>query len=167
MLQLNSLFYKRLDMTTEILKSVEPTLYEEDYYLWVETTLKQLEKKDIDNLDWQHLAEEIEALGSEQRRKVESYLKQLLIHLLLYRYWETEKEYCQRGWQIEITNFRDELEFSFRSKTLYNYFLNCLEAVYIKARRQAIQKTGLPCEIFPEKCPFTPEDIFNSEYFPD
>ncbi|MEH2373034.1 DUF29 domain-containing protein [Nostoc sp.] len=154
-------------MTTEILKSVEPTLYEEDYYLWVETTLKQLENKDIANLDWQHLAEEIEALGIEQRRKVESYLKQLLIHLLLYRYWETEKEYFQRGWQIEITNFRDELEFYFRSKTLYNYFINCLDAVYLKARRQAIQKTGLPPEIFPEKCPFTPEDIFNSEYFPE
>ncbi|MEH2299616.1 MAG: DUF29 domain-containing protein [Nostoc sp.] len=153
-------------MTTEILKSVEPTLYEKDYYLWVETTLKQLENKDIENLDWQHLTEEIEALGIEQRRKVESYLKQLLIHLLLYRYWETEKEDCQRGWQIEITNFRDELEFSFRSKTLYNYSLNCLGAVYIKARRQAIQKTGLTAEIFPEQCPFTPEDIFNSEYLP-
>ncbi|MEH1871181.1 DUF29 domain-containing protein [Nostoc sp.] len=109
-------------MTTGILKSVEPTLYEEDYYLWVETTLKQLENKDIGNLDWQHLAEEIEALGIEQRRKVESYLKQLLIHLLLYRYWETQKEDCQRGWQIEITNFRDELEFYFRSKTLYILF---------------------------------------------
>lgn len=105
-------------------------------------------------------------MGIEQRRKVESYLKQLLIHLLLYRYWETEKEDCQRGWQIEITNFRDELEFYFRSKTLYNYSLNCLGAVYIKVRRQAIQKTGLTPEIFPEQCPFTPEDIFNSEYFP-
>ncbi|MEH2401162.1 DUF29 domain-containing protein [Nostoc sp.] len=153
-------------MTTEILKSVESTLYEKDYYLWVETTLKQLENKDIENLDWQHLTEEIEALGIEQRRKVESYLKKLLIHLLLYRYWETEKENCQRGWQIEITNFRDELEFYFRSKTLYNYSLNCLGVVYIKARRQAIQKTGLTPEIFPEQCPFTPEDIFNSEYFP-
>jgi hypothetical protein len=153
-------------MTTEISKSVEPTLYEEDYYLWVETTLKQLDNKDIDNLDWKHLTEEIEALGIEQRRKVESYLKQLLIHLLLYRYWESEKENSQRGWQVEITNFRDELEFSFRSKTLYNYSLKCLDAVYIKARRQVIQKTGLSPEIFPEQCPFTPEEIFNSEYFP-
>ncbi|WP_442949144.1 DUF29 family protein [Nostoc sp.] len=73
----------------------------------------------------------------------------------------------KRGWQIEITNFRDELEFSFRSKTLYNYSLNCLDAVYHKARKQAIQKTGLSPEIFPEQYPFTPEDIFNSEYFPE
>jgi hypothetical protein len=105
-------------------------------------------------------------LGIEQRRKVESYLKQLLIHLLLCCYWETEKETCQRGWQIEISNFRDELEFSFRSKTLYKYCLSCLEQVYTKARRQAMQKTGLPGEIFPKQCPFSLEDILNNEYFP-
>jgi Domain of unknown function DUF29 len=153
-------------MNTERITSVQSTLYEEDYYLWIETTLKKLQDKDIEHLDWQHLAEEVEALGIEERRRVESYLKQLLIHLLLYRYWETEKEYCQRGWQYEIMNFRDELEFSFRSKTLYNYFLNCLEPVYLKARRQAIQKTNLPPQIFPEQCPFTPEDILNSDYLP-
>ena len=153
--------------TKEIFTSIQPTLYEEDYYLWIEKTLKQLQNKDIESLDWQHLAEEIEALGIEQKRKVESYLKQLLIHLLLYRYWESEKEFCQRGWKNEISNFRDELEFSFRSKTLYNYFLTCLEAVYVKARKQAIQKTGLPSEIFPEQCPFTAGDILNSDYFPD
>lgn len=87
-------------MTTEIFQSVDTALYEEDYYLWVETTVQQLKNQDIENLDWQHLIAEIEALGIEQRRRVESYLKQLLIHLLLYRYWETEKGYCQRGWQI-------------------------------------------------------------------
>ncbi|MEA5621053.1 DUF29 domain-containing protein, partial [Cronbergia sp. UHCC 0137] len=101
------------------------------------------------------------------RRKVESYLKQLLIRLLLYRYWETEKEFCQRGWKNEISNFRDELEFSCRSKTLYNYFLHCLDSVYLKARKQAIQKTGLFSETFPEQCPFSPEDILNSDYFPE
>ncbi|MCC5659693.1 DUF29 domain-containing protein [Nostoc sp. XA010] len=37
----------------------------------------------------------------------------------------------------------------------------------MKARRQAIQKTALQPEIFPEKCPFTPEDIFNNQYFPE
>ena len=153
-------------MTTAISLPLQPKLYETDHYLWIETTLQQLENKDVNNLDWQHLVEEIEALGIEQRRKVESYLKQLLIHLLLYRYWETEKGSCQRGWNIEIANFRDELEFSFRSKTLYNYFLTCLEQVYAKSRRQAIQKTGLHPNVFPKQCPFSIKDILDDEYFP-
>jgi len=153
-------------MATTITLPLPSKLYEIDYYLWIESTLKQLENRDAENLDWQHLAEEIEALGIEQRRKVESYLKQLLIHLLLCRYWESEKANCQRGWHIEICNFRDELEFSFRSKTLYNYFLSCVQDVYIKARRQAIQKTGLNSEIFPKQCPFTLKDILNNDYLP-
>jgi hypothetical protein len=56
-------------MTIKALPSIQPNLYEEDYYLWIETTLKQIQNQDIENLDWQHLAEEIEALGIEQRRK--------------------------------------------------------------------------------------------------
>jgi hypothetical protein len=152
---------------TTTLRSLNPTLYQEDYYSWLEITLQQVKDQNAENLDWQHLAEEIEALGSEQRRAVESYLKHLLIHLLLYRYWETEKHYCQRGWKLEITNFRDELEFYLRSKTLHNYFLKSLDSVYLKARRQAIQKTNLSPENFPKQCPFSPEDILDSDYFPD
>ncbi|WP_416233622.1 DUF29 family protein, partial [Cronbergia sp. UHCC 0137] len=56
-------------MTKQIFPSIESHLYEEDYYLWIETTHKQLQNKDIENLDWQHLTEEIKALGIEQRRK--------------------------------------------------------------------------------------------------
>lgn len=142
------------------------SLYEQDYALWIETTVEQLRKRDIAHLDWGHLTEEIEALGNEQRRKVESYLKQLLIHLLLYRYWEQERPYCASGWENEIDNFRDELEFLLRSKTLYNYCLQQVDNVYSKARRQAIKKTNLSPEIFPAQCPFKLEEILNPDYLP-
>lgn len=142
------------------------TLYDQDYYLWLEITLKQLKEGNLEQLDWDHLTEEIEALGNEQRRKVESYLKQLLIHLLLYKYWQSEKVYCPNGWENEIDNFRDELEFLLRSTTLYNYFLEKLDLVYPKARKQVIKKTGLDADIFPQQCPFTPEEILNSDYLP-
>ncbi len=153
-------------MTSVISPREQQELYEQDYYLWIEKTVEQIASQDFQHLDWQHIQEEIEALGIEQRRKVESYLKQLLIHLLLCRYWETEKERCQRGWYIEIANFRDELEFSFRSKTLYNYFLTCIDKVYAKARRQAIRKTELPATLLPEQCPFTVEEILDDEFLP-
>lgn len=143
------------------------TLYEKDYYLWLQMTLEQLKQRKIEDLDWPHLIEEIEALGNEERRKVESYLKQLLIHLLLYRYWESERLYCSRGWENEIDNFRDELEFLLRSKILYNYFLQQLETVYQKARRQAIKKTNLLEDNFPVICPFSPEEILEPDYLPN
>jgi hypothetical protein len=44
--------------------------------------------------------------------------------------------------------------------------LTCLEQVYAKARRSAIQKTGLDPSIFPKQCPFSIENILDDEYLP-
>ena len=140
-------------------------LYQEDYSLWIEQTTQQLREQNADSLDWQHLAEEIEDLGKELKHKVDSYLKQLLIHLLLYQYWTEEKERCGIGWRIEINNFRDELEWLFESKNLYNYFLTRIDLIYTKARRQAILKTQLNEQTFPKICPFSVEQILTDELF--
>ncbi|MFM6071925.1 MAG: DUF29 family protein, partial [Dolichospermum sp.] len=80
-------------------------IYEQDYPEWLDITLNQLQNRDLENVDWEHLIEEITALGNEQRRKVESYLLRLLIHLLLYNYWSSEKHCSGRGWEKEIDNF--------------------------------------------------------------
>lgn len=76
-------------MTTTLKQEIEK-LYEQDSILWLDETLKQLQERKVENLDWEHLIEEIEAWGSEQKHKLESYLKQLLKHLLLYQYWQYE-----------------------------------------------------------------------------
>jgi hypothetical protein len=127
-------------------------LYEQDYPAWLEETAKQLRQRQTDVLDWEHLREEIEALGNEQRHKVDSYLLKLLIHLLLYQYWPEERERCARGWQDEIGNFRVELELLLESKTLYNYFLTRIAVIYPKAVKRVRQKSQLPAAIFAESC---------------
>lgn len=149
--------------TSEEIKS----LYEQDFLLWTEKTVEQLQTKDITHLDWENLIEEIKSLGNEEKRKVYSYLKQLLLHLLLYQSWLTELEFCRRGWRTEITNFRDELEDLFQSKTLYNYFLQRVQEVYKKSRRLALEKTGLTAKTFPQECPYTIEQILDFDFFPD
>ncbi len=52
-------------------------LYEQDYPAWLEETAKQLRQRQTDVLDWEHLGEEIEALGNEQRHKVRSLICRL------------------------------------------------------------------------------------------
>ncbi len=153
-------------MQTDIKSSLKQ-LYEEDFVLWVDQTVEQLKNKDVKNLDWEHLIEEIEAFGNEQRRKVRSYLKQLFIHLLLYAYWVSEKERCAKGWRDEIDNFRDELEDLLESKILYNYYQQEFDRMYQKARLRAIQKTSLSSSVFPKDCPFTSEQVLNFEFFPE
>ena len=141
-------------------------LYEQDYPAWLEETAKQLRQRQTDVLDWEHLGEEIEALGNEQRHKVDSYLLKLLIHLLLYQYWPEERERCARGWQDEIGNFRVELELLLESKTLYNYFLTRIAVIYPKAVKRVRQKSQLPAAIFAESCPYSPEQILDSDFLP-
>ena len=141
-------------------------IYEQDYPEWLDITLNQLQNQDLENIDWEHLIEEITALGSEQRRKVESYLLQLIKHLLLYQYWETEKSYCAKGWREEIDNFRCELDLLLESKVLYNYCEKVLDKIYSKARSNAIRKSELSPTIFPETCPYLLTEILNPDWLP-
>ena len=140
------------------------SLYEQDYVEWLDVTLEQLQNRDLKHLDWKNLIEEVEALGSEQRHKVESYLIQLLKYLLLYQYWESEKSYCARDWLEEIDNLRNEIEILLRSKTLYNHLVSILETSYQRARRSAKTKSDL--NIFPVTCPYSMEQILDPDWFP-
>lgn len=140
-------------------------LYGEDYVLWLERTARQLRERDTENLDWQNLAEEIEELGRSQKNAVESYLRQLLKHLLLYQYWTAQRDYCGDGWREEIDNFRCELEILLRSRTLYHHAASIFETTYQKARNSAVIKTKL--DLFPKECPYTLEQALDVEYFPD
>ncbi|MFM7383212.1 MAG: DUF29 domain-containing protein, partial [Microcystaceae cyanobacterium] len=129
-------------------------------------TLHQLQQRDISQLDWEHLTEEIEALGREQRHKVESYLLRLLIHLLLYEYWVGERSWSGGGGRKEIDNFRLELDLLLESKVLYNYVSTIFEKDYQKARKSAIRKSQLLPDVFPLTCPYTLEQILDPDWLP-
>mgnify|MGYP006428971065 CR=1 FL=1 len=152
-------------MLTESVQQLK-RLYEEDFVLWLEQMTALIRRGELNHLDWEHLLEELESLGNEQRRKVESYLLRLLIHLLLYQYWSTERAWCAKGWEREIDNFRIELESLFESKTLYNHGLDKLELTYQKARLKAIQKSQLPAETFPKTCPFSIKQLLDFGFLP-
>jgi len=126
-------------------------IYEQDYAEWLEITLRHLESRSLESIDWEHLTEEIAALGNEQRHKVESYLRQLIKHLLLYQYWESKKSYCAKCWIEEIDNFRSELDLLLESKVLYNYSTKILDKAYQKAKNVAIRKSQLSAQVFPER----------------
>ena len=142
-------------------------LYEQDYVAWLHLTLTQLKQQDFSNLDWVNLIEEIDALGREQRHKVESYLLRLLIHLLLYQYWDVERIWSAKGWEKEIDNFRLELDSLLESQVLFNHFLSILEKRYTKARQLAIKKSNLSSTVFPEICPYSSEQILDFGWLPN
>jgi hypothetical protein len=139
-------------------------IYDQDYYLWLEKTTELLKAGKLNQLDWEHLIEEIENLGRSEKRAVVSLLKQLIKHLLLYNYWLTERQWSGRGWLEEISNFRFELLQYLDSKTLRNYAEQELSSIYTRARKEAILKSNIAD--IPVNCPYSLEQILNEQFIP-
>ena len=78
-------------MVAELIKNKQD-LYDTDYNLWVLETVKKLEKRDLDSLDWDNLIEEVLDLSRRDKRKLESLLMRLIEHLLILKYWDLERE---------------------------------------------------------------------------
>jgi len=149
------------------LKTQIKNLYDTDYNLWVLETVKQLENRDLDSLDWDNLIEEVLDLSKRDKRKIESLLMRLIEHLLILQYWDWENERNRGHWQREIFNFRlqimAELEDSPSLKNyLHSKFINC----YQKGCKLASQHSQLPLNTFPEK-PIAPlEQILDENWLP-
>ncbi|MEY3222516.1 MAG: hypothetical protein RLZZ203_1372 [Cyanobacteriota bacterium] len=85
-----------------------PSLYDQDILLWVEDTVTKLKTRDFESLDIENLIEEVEALGTSQKRELLSRLIVLLEHLLKRLYVDSPYDY--NGWERTIRNQRTELD---------------------------------------------------------
>lgn len=131
------------------------TIYDEDFALWIEETVKHLKSREFSLIDLENLIEEVESLGKSQRKTVRSYLLQLLEHLLKRRYVLMFD--CYRGWEIEIRNFRQKLKFELEeSPSLKNFILEIFAQTYEIALENV--KDSYSDADFPDLCPF-PNDI--------
>lgn len=140
-------------------------LYELDYLAWYETTIEQLKNNQLKELDLETLTEVLENLVRDTKKSGESYLKQIIIHLLLIEYWDSEK-INHRHWASEIDNFRGELEIDLTTN-LRKYLGKKLETIYQKAVKNVCLKTGLKKTTFPNNCPYTLEQLLDDNWFPD
>ena len=71
---------------TDLNNTIKPSLYDQDYYLWITETAQLLREKDFNQVDLDNLIEEIESMGRSEKKAVRSNLRILLMHLLKYKY---------------------------------------------------------------------------------
>ncbi|MBE9237295.1 DUF29 domain-containing protein [Anabaena aphanizomenioides LEGE 00250] len=148
-------------MATPQLKSTTKTnLYEQDFYLWIETTAQQLRKGDFTEVDLGNLIEEIESMGRSEKRELKSRLIVLLMHLLK---WHYQPEKRSASWQSTITEQRICLEELLEdSPSLQPLFTELFADCYNKARLKASQETGIKLNFFPQESPFSLDEVMNS-----
>ena len=83
-------------------------LYERDVLAWSEqqaTLLRRLARGErVNDLDWEHVAEEIEDVGLSELHAVHSFLTQILVHLMTLRGWPGSG--ARFHWRGEIVAFQ-------------------------------------------------------------
>ncbi|MEI6445030.1 MAG: DUF29 domain-containing protein [Nostocales cyanobacterium ELA583] len=142
-----------------------PFLYDEDFNLWVESTIELLQQKRFDELDIKNLISEVETMGNNDKKSVKSNLRILLMHLLK---WQYQPDKRTNSWRTTIKEHRNRLEDDFaNSPSLNNYFLEIFDECYQKARDLASSKTGLSLTVFPVQCPFDIHLVIKSDFFPN
>lgn len=128
--------------------------YDQDFFQWTIQQSQALRDRNLQALDWDNLREEIESLGKEELRAVESYLKQLIAHRFKLQY--VDDPYCRRGWQKEINNFQDEIEDRL-TKSLKARI--DLDKVYTRAKRDILMDYPELKEKLPENCPYFLDEL--------
>ena len=136
-------------------------LYDRDFNLWIEQMANVFRNKDISNMDWNNLLEEIEDMGKSEKRSLESYLERLIEHILKLQYWEAEKARNYKHWQVEVVNFRNRIfRLLDRSPSLKNY----MKQVYPRIFEDAVSAQQIEFTI-PQDNFIELEKILEKDYF--
>lgn len=140
------------------------SLYEQDFYLWLQTNINLLKEGKFTEIDLENLLEELESMGRSDKNALKSNLKILLMHLLKYKY---QPEKRTNSWRYTIIEHRQRLRDTFKtSPSLYRFFEEIFNESYQDARELAAAQTGLSIKIFPPESPFTVEEVLNADFLP-
>ncbi len=139
-------------------------LYDNEYDQWLTEMVKLLKNRDLENLDYENLIEELEDLGRSEKNAVKSLLLQIIIHLMLYQFWQLEKDRNANHWAAEIITFRVQLEDKLTTN-LRNYLVDELPKIYQNALLIVRKKTQL--NSLPEQCPYSLGQLLDKQWFPN
>jgi hypothetical protein len=138
-----------------------------DFCEWLNSQASALRSNRPKFLDWENLAEELEATSKKDHRELRSHLKVLLAHLLKWRYQPQAIGRRGRSWKQSIRLARDGLaDILADSPSLKSKLNPTIKEAYRRARIEAADETGLSIEKFPSECPWRFEQITADEFFP-
>ena len=137
--------------------------YEIDYAAWIFDQIKQMRGADGSGLDLDLISEELADLGRSERRALGSHLKNLMIHLLK---WEFQPERRGQSWRLSIDNARSEIfELLTEMPSLRHELEKRRNSEYTRARRTAALETELDVATFPQKCPYSKEQLVDPQFY--
>ena len=136
-------------------------LYEQDFYAWAREQATLLRAGRYDELDLEHLSEEIEDLGGSLYRSVRSRIRTIIEHLLKLEHSSAAEP---RGlWRDTIHAQRADLEDDL-SASLRRRLQSELPKQYARARAAAARSLrrygeSAAADALPTTCPYTFDQI--------
>jgi hypothetical protein len=140
------------------------SLYQTDYDAWLQSNLNLLRQHRFEELDIEHLIEEMEEMGRKERGELASRLAILIAHLLKWEFQPTHRSSSWRGSIIEqrlrIVRRLD------MSRSLRGFLPEAIREAYADALEVASEETGLPATVFPNVCPYSPDHLMDKGFWP-
>jgi hypothetical protein len=138
--------------------------YDVDFFAWTQRTAALLRSGRFDELDVEHLAEEVEDMGKRERRELGTRIVVVLAHLLK---WAQQPDRRSASWEVTIVTQRAEIDDLLRDNpSLRPEVEHLVTRRWAVAVKQAAAETGLPADVFPSSCPWSAEQILDPAFYP-
>jgi len=144
---------------------MRPATYDEDLYTWSLEQASLLRARKFEQIDLEHIIEEIEDMSKSERRALQSFLETLLMHLLK---WQFQPAYQGRSWKFTIIEQRKRIESHLQENPgLKSKLSELTEKAYSYAITGAVRETGLAIDVYPQQCPWSYEQFTNPDFWPE
>lgn len=141
-----------------------------DFSGWLGAQAAALRSRSISGVDWDGIAEELEAMAKREERELIGHLKNLLVHLLKWG-WQPQRR--SSSWENPIDESREQIgdvladSPSFKTESRMRRFV---ESAYGRARRRAGTDMKLQKKeregLFPATCPWTFDEFMGEDFLP-
>lgn len=139
-------------------------LYDTDFALWAQQNADLLRSGRFSEADLEHIAEEIEDLGKRQRHALHNRLMRLMEHLLK---WQYQPERRGTSWRRTMATQRMGIARLLNQNPSFRpAVVEMVAEAYRDAAELAALATGLPRKRFPETCPYTLDQLLDSNFLP-
>lgn len=145
-----------------------PSLYDRDILAWSEeqaAALRRLKasRRDLPNeLDLDNIVEEIESVGRSQLSATESFLRQLLVHLV--KLASQPDSDARFHWAEEILNFQADAQNRFAPSMAQHLDLDRIWRKAVVLAEASLKVRGEAMADMPETCPFSLDDLLSDDF---
>lgn len=145
--------------------STTDATYEGDFYAWLLKSAELLRRKQLSELDLEHIAEELEGMARSDKRQLINRFAVLLAHLLK---WQYQPERRSKSWERTLREQRKRIWLLLEDSPSLKYEIEQkLADAYEIAVLSAANETGLDEDSFPESCEYALDEVLDAGFYPD